>query len=117
MAKIVRLCKSFPSVQYAVNDNFFVAKLQFLNFVASLVKPFLTVYQFDWPVLPFMYGNLINMVRKLRQLFMKLDVLNKCTSGTALKKLDLTKKDNMLNQMKLSIGFATERSCNRCKSF
>ena len=116
MAKIVRLCKSFPSVQYAVNDKFFVAKLQFLNFVASLVKPFLTVYQFDWPVLPFMYGNLINMVRKLRQLFMKLDVLNKCTSGTALKKLDLTNQI-LLNQMKLSIGFAIERSCNRCKSF
>ena len=39
---------------------------------------------------------------------MKPDVLNKCTSGTTLKKLDLIIKDNMLSQRKLSIGFATE---------
>ena len=39
---------------------------------------------------------------------MKPDVLNKCTSGTALKELDLTIKDNMLSQRKLNIGFATE---------
>ena len=39
---------------------------------------------------------------------MKPDVLNNCTSGTVLKELDLTIKDNMLSQRKLNIGFATE---------
>ena len=51
-----------------------------------------------------MYGNLIDMVRNLLQLFIKPNALNKCTFGTALKELDLLKKD----QRKLNIGFATE---------
>ena len=55
-----------------------------------------------------MYGDLIDMVRNLLQLFMKPDVLNKCTSETVLKELDLKKKDNMLCQRKLNNGFATE---------
>ena len=91
-----------------MNDRFVVAKLQFFGFVDSLFKPFLTAYQTDWPVLQFMYGDLIDMVRNLLQLFMKPDVLNKCTSETALKELDLKKKDNMLCQRKLNNGFATE---------
>ena len=47
------------------------------------------------------------MVRNL-QLFMKSDVLNKCTSGTTLKEHDLTKKDNMWSQSKLNTELATE---------
>ena len=42
------------------------------------------------------------------QLFIKSDVLTKCTSGTVLKQLDLTKKDNFQSRSKLNIGFATE---------
>ena len=100
-------CKSFASVQSAVDDKFIVAKLQFFSFVASLFKPFLPVYQTYWPALPFMYGDLIDIARNL-QLFIKLDALNKCTSGTAFKELNLTKKDNILSQKKLNIGFPTE---------
>ena len=101
-------CRSFLSVQSAVNDKFVVAKLQFFSFVANLYKPFLTAYQTDWPVHPSMYGDLIDMARNLLQHFMTLDVLNLCTSGTTLKELDLTKKDNMFSPRKLNIGFATE---------
>ena len=101
-------CKSFLSVQFAVNDKYVVVKLQFFSFVASLFKTFLTAYQTDCPVLPFMYGDLIDMARNLLQLFMTLDVLNLCTSGTTLRELDLTKKDNILSPRKLIIGFATE---------
>ena len=60
-------CKSFLSIQSAMN-KFVVSKLQFFRFVGSLFQPFLTVYQTDWPVLSFMYGDLIDMVKNLLQL-------------------------------------------------
>ena len=47
------------------------------------------------------------MVRNL-QLFMKSDVLNKCTAGTTLKERDITKKDNMWSQSKLNTELAIE---------
>ena len=108
-------CKSFLLVQSAVNDQFSVAKFQFFSFVVSLFEPFLTVYQTDWPVLPFMYDDLTDLVRKLLQLFIKTDVLTNCTSGTALKQLDLTKKENFFSQSKLNIGFATELTISEMK--
>ena len=104
MTKIVRfweklpknkkpLRKSFLHVQFAVNNQSSVAKFQFLNSVASFFGPFLTVYQTDWPVLPFIYEDLTDLVRNFLQLFIKAIVLTKCTSGTALRQVDLTKKE------------------------
>lgn len=57
-----------------MNDRFSVDKFQFSSFFSSLFGPFLTVYQTDWSVLPFMYEDLADLVRKLVQLFMKLRV-------------------------------------------
>ena len=76
MTKIVRFweklpkskqpaCKSFLHDQSTVIDQFSVAKFQFFSFVVSLFGPFLTVYQTDWPVFPFMYEDLNDIVRKL----------------------------------------------------
>lgn len=61
-------------------------------------------------MLPFIYEDLTDLVGKLLQLFIKPDVLTKCLSGTVLKQFDLTKKENLLSQSKLSIGFATEHA-------
>ena len=71
---------------------FIVANFLFFSFVTSFFGPFLTVYQTDWPVLPFIYQDLTDLVTKLPQVFIKPDALTKCTSGTALKSLDLTKR-------------------------
>ena len=55
--------KSFLKVQEAVNDKFAVAKFQFLSFVGSLFKPFLTKYQTSWPMLPYLYDDLTELIR------------------------------------------------------
>ena len=66
------------------------------------------MYQTDWPVLTFMYEDLTDLVRKILQLFMKLDVLTKYASGSAFKKLNLAKLENFLSRSKLNIRFATK---------
>ena len=58
-------CKSFLHLQSTVIDQFSVANFQLFSFVVSLFGPFLTVYQTDWPVFPFMYEDLTDIVRKL----------------------------------------------------
>ena len=66
------------------------------------------MYQTDWPVFTFMYEDLTDLVRKVLQLFMELDVLTKYASGSALKKLNLTKLENFLSRRKLNTRFATK---------
>ena len=55
-----------------------------------------------------MHEDLTDLVRKLLQLFIKPDVLTKCTSATALKLLNLMKNENFLSGSKSNIGFATK---------
>ena len=66
--------KSFLKVQEAVNDKFAVAKFQFLSFVGSLFKPFLTKYQTSWPMHPYLYDDLKELIRNVLQLYVKYEM-------------------------------------------
>ena len=49
-------CKSFENVKQAMEeDPFIVAELKFFSFICSLVEPYLTKYQTQKPMIPFMY--------------------------------------------------------------
>ena len=47
-------CKSYFTLGNALKDNLIVPKLQFFVSVVNLVEPFLTKYQTDKPMVPFM---------------------------------------------------------------
>ena len=100
MVRLPRASNSYQKASHAqtfVNDQLSVAKFQLLSFIASLFDPFLAEYQADWPVFPFMYAALTDFVRNLLQLYIKQDVLAKCSSGSALKQLDPSKRENLSN--------------------
>ena len=80
--KIVRYWESLPkskqpssncymTVRDAMNDEFAIPKFQFFSSIAALLKPFLTAYQTDAPILPYLYDDLLKLVRELMSWFIK----------------------------------------------
>jgi len=58
VAKKPPASKSYETVKKAVDDKLLAAKLGFLQFVAIQLEPYLTRYQSNNPLLPFMYEDL-----------------------------------------------------------
>ena len=68
-------CKSYINVQKACNDIFTVARLNFFSYVAGFFKPFLKSYQSNSPMIPYLYTDLSELVKKILQLFIRADVI------------------------------------------
>ena len=77
--------KSFLNVQEAVKDSLKLLKLYYFSFTASLMEPYLRAYQTDKPMIPFMCNDLENLSKNLLKLFIKPEVIDKCTSPKQLK--------------------------------
>ena len=101
--------KSFESVKTAVEDPLTTAKLSFFSYFASLFQPFLKKYQTSKPMVPYLYQDLIQLVRSLLGIVVKNDVLEKCTTVQQLIKINLGDKDTFKTKREeLNLGFATE---------
>ena len=97
--------ESFLNVQEAVKDSLKSLKLYFFSFIASLMEPYLRAYQTDKPMIPFMCNDLEKLSKNLLKLFIKPEVIDKCTSPNQLKEIDVRKKENLLKKKKLKIVF------------
>ena len=107
--------KSFLKVQEAVNDEFAVAKFQLFGFVGSLFKPSLTKYQTSWPMLPYMYDELKELVRNVLQLYVKYKVIEKCKTASDYKQMNLSEKSNIVRKSKLNISRAADKTTAKIK--
>ena len=67
-------CKSYRTVVIAINDQLATAKFQFFSFIAMTLQQFLELCQSDFPVIPYMFDDIINIVKTLMILFIKADV-------------------------------------------
>ena len=100
--------KSFQCVKDWVNDKLAVAKLSFFTSIASFVEPFLTFYQTDHPVMPFLSSDLETLLRNLMKKFLKSDVLEKASSTVKLLKIDLNDTGLHKSIKSLDIGFVAD---------
>ena len=64
------------------------------------MEPYLHAYQTDKPMIPFMCSDLKKLLTNLLKLFVKPEVIDKCTSPKQLKEIDVMKKDNLLKAKK-----------------
>ena len=108
-------CKSYFTLGNALKDNLIVAKLQFFAFVANLVEPFLTKYQTDKPVVPFMYYDIKNIICNILEIIVKPEVLVKIKKPHKLKDIDLSNKNNLIKPGEMSIGFAVDCTVKKLK--
>jgi hypothetical protein len=92
------------------------AKLGFLQSVALQLEPYLTQYQSNDPLLPFMYQDLHVMLRSIMLRFIKTEVLNSATDVSKLLALDCKLKENHVVLHNVDIGFAASSACKNEKS-
>ena len=57
-------CKSYTTLKEAASGTLMIPKLQFFTYFASVLEPFLRLYQTDAPMIPFMYFDIKNLVKK-----------------------------------------------------
>ena len=91
--------KSFQAVKDAIDDVLYPARLRFVSFFAGLTQPFLTCYQSDKPMIPFLHDDIFNLVFSLLQIVVKPDKLQECETVSDLKKNDLGKKRKIVKSM------------------
>ena len=82
-------CKSYT--------NLIIAKLHFFVYVAGFLEPYLTCYQGEGPMIPFMNDDIEKFYRGLLAIVVQPKVLSKCKNGLDLMKLELD--ENLLLQM------------------
>ena len=79
--------KSYESLVQHYKDPLIPSKLQFFAVIASIFKPFLTTFQTDRPIVPFLFNELEKIVNLHLRLIFKKDALNK--ANTIVKKMSL----------------------------
>jgi hypothetical protein len=102
-------------VTEALKDELLGPKMGFMQSVAVQLEPFLTAYQTDEPLLPFMYDDLHSLLRSLMVRFVDKDVIKSASSATKLMEVDLTNKKNLKKLSDVDIGFAASAACKDVK--
>jgi len=82
--------KSYTVVKEMCSDPLLTAKVNFFLSVAKQLAPFLTAYQTDAPMLPFLCEDMQRMIRGLMQRFIKSPILKE--SPTAVKLMKIQKR-------------------------
>ena len=87
--------KSYAQVKAAVEDLITPAKLTFFSIVAEILQPILVKYQSDESMVPYIYQDLLKLLRKLMQLIVKPVILANCSSAIDLDKNVIMKPKDM----------------------
>ena len=73
--------------------------------MAGKIKPFLTTYQTDRPIIPFLCGDLFKLLKNIFSVIIKPDIMNKYETALKLKEIDLYCSANYLVAKEIDICF------------
>ncbi|KAH8031778.1 hypothetical protein HPB51_020849 [Rhipicephalus microplus] len=96
-------------------DPLLLAKLKFALGIAMILKPFLTEYQLDKPLVFFLKRDLECLVRKLLARFVKCSVLSASTGVVGMLKMDVADPNNHVSSEKVDIGHTAEQVLKAAK--
>lgn len=105
---------SYKTVSDATKDKIIVVKLLSFLSIAKTIQPFLTQYQTDKPMLPFLAEDLFRLIRSLMKRFLKEDV--DISTVNKLVKVNLEDKDLHKSYTDVDLGFAAEKELKKIKS-
>ena len=108
--------KSYSNVLSAVTNNLTPTKLHFFSYVAGIFQLFLTKYQSDKPMIPFLYSDLFKLVKSVLCLVLKPDVVSPCSFLATLKKIDVTDKSNFPKAKGIKLGFGAKKCVDDLKN-
>lgn len=86
-----------------MKDPLLEAKLAFFESFAKLVEPFLTFFQSDAPLAPYLYERLHGLIENVMKKIVIKEVFKIYDS---LEKIDLSKEENLLPISKIELPFA-----------
>nr|XP_020471980.1 uncharacterized protein LOC109969435 isoform X2 [Monopterus albus] len=98
---------SYDSLAEARNDPFIMAKFHFFMAVSRTFSTFLTKYQTDEPVLPFISKDLVMLMKSLLKRFIKEEILNDITA-LQMVRLDTTNTKARKRPKNVDIGLGAE---------
>ncbi|KAL3042124.1 hypothetical protein OYC64_020135 [Pagothenia borchgrevinki] len=108
--------KSFEAVKKSSKDPLFIPKVMIFNSIAREIKPFLTLYQTDKPMLPFFSEDLFQLMKGLMGRFFKEEPMKEAT--TVLKLLHIPLQDSSIHKdaTKINLGFSAETCLKQLRS-
>ena len=95
----------FALVKDAVADKLLLSKLAAFMSIAIQLQPFLTAFQSDNPLMPFVCGELSSIVRALMKRIVKPDILDEATNTTRLLAIKYKEPANCLHPKKFDVGY------------
>lgn len=98
---------SCDTILAARDDDFIIPKLQFFLSVARSFNPFLTKYQTDEPVLPFLAKDLKELLMALLRLFVKRELLQD-RSALQMITIQVSEEKNWVSLKNVDIGLGAE---------
>jgi len=101
--------ETFGVVKESCSDELIEAKLAFYRFVGKKIKPFLTLYQTDKPMMPFLAGDLRDVIKSLMTAVIKADVMTEAKTTTQLCEIKVSDTTKQLHCKKVDIGFSAEK--------
>lgn len=107
--------ENFFKIKSFLADPLLLPKLEFMLSVSLQLEPFLTIFQSNDPLLPFLYEELHSLLNGLACRFFKKSVLADCNSAT--KMIALNPKDLELLKLvqNIDIGFGAKSALKNCK--
>ncbi|XP_030196025.1 uncharacterized protein LOC115548177 isoform X1 [Gadus morhua] len=98
---------SFDTIEAAKQDPLILPKLQFFMAISRTFTPFLTKYQTDAPVMPFLCKDLVELFQSMLRRFVKREHLQNITP-VQLVRLDVADQKIWVNLKEADIGLGAE---------
>ena len=106
-------CASYQNVKNYCSDPFAKAKLEFFIWFATPIEEFLTKYQTDEPMVPFLVQDLNKMAKYLAGSILKSDVYSE--KKNKILSLDLNESKNSKKSARFYFGYKTEKEIKSLK--
>ena len=107
--------KSYDHLKSVLYDPLLTAKLGFFSYFAEIFKPFLTLYQTDEPMLPYLNDGLYNLLKNVFSIIIKPAILAECVTANQIMKIDLKKSSNLLDGAGINSGFVAATLIKKLK--
>ena len=113
--------KSYMRLKNGIENELTIARLEMFCFIASILEPFLTIFQSPEPQVPYLCNNIQKCLCQLMQLIVKPAVMDGIKNPMDYITIDIllpiaetdAKNKNLLPSKKFTIGFAAESEITR----
>ena len=102
-------CKSYTIIKGATTDVMVPAKMATFETFASQLQPFLTTFQSDNPLLPFVCSELQKIITALMKRFVQPSILAEVQTATQLMKVKHQDSATCVKPGKVDVGYIAER--------